>query len=443
MSRLVLLVTAGAVLACPAIGSAQEPSATSAQVHEHIAVTAPFLVPTREIIGTAWQPSATPMYGVHRPWHGWDVRLNGAVFVQVIYEPGDRHRTGGAGTHQGGSVNWVMAMARREVGGGRLGIRTMFSAEPLTIPGCGALNFLAVGEACAGDTIHDRQQPHDLFMELAADYDRTLRGAWRWQVYAGLAGDPALGPPGYLHRASAIANPLQSVTHHWLDSTHVSFGVVTVGVFDRRWKAELSAFNGREPDDNRADLDLGAFDSVAGRLSFLPSDRLALQVSGGRLHDATTNFPFPSQDPITRVTASALYHVPLGTRGIWATTVALGANHARAVVSGDLFDATTAGVLLESSLTIAGRHTVFGRGEFGGMPAHELHAHEYGTSVFTVGKLQAGYVRHLPATNGWVPGIGGTVSVSLLPPELAPRYGGSAAPGLAVFFSLQAARHQM
>jgi hypothetical protein len=63
--------------------------------------------------------------------------------------------------------------------------------------------------------------------------------------------------------------------------------------------------------------------------------------------------------------------------------------------------------------------------------------------VFIVGKVQAGYVRHLRATKGVVPGIGGTVSVSLLPPELAPRYSGRAAPGLAVFFSLQAARHQM
>ena len=48
----------------------------------------------------------------------------------------------------------------------------MFSAEPYTVPGCGSLNLLATGEVCEGDTIHDRQQPHDLFMELAVDYDR-------------------------------------------------------------------------------------------------------------------------------------------------------------------------------------------------------------------------------------------------------------------------------
>ena len=77
------------------------------------------------------------------------------------------------------------------------------------------------------------------------------------------------------------------------------------------------------------------------------------------------------------------------------------------------------------------------------MPAHHLHAHEYPTSVFTVGKLQFGYVRHLRATKGLVPGLGGTVAVSLLSPELATRYSGRAAPSFAVFFSLQAAKHEM
>ena len=238
-------------------------------------------------------------------------------------------------------------MARRTLGGGRVGVRTMFSAEPWTVPGCGSLNFLATGEVCDGDTIHDRQQPHDLFMELAVDYDRPLHGAWRWQVYAGLAGEPALGPPGYPHRVSAMANPIGPVTHHWLDSTHVAFGVVTVGVNNQRWKAELSAFNGRAPDEGRVALDLGALDSVAGRVSFLPTDRLALQVSAARLRDATTEFPVRS-DPATRFTASAVYHVPLGLRGIWATTLAYGVNHSRDIVSGAVLDATTAAALLET-----------------------------------------------------------------------------------------------
>lgn len=382
------------------------------------------------------------MFGVHRPWRGWDLRLNGAMFVQALYEPAERHRTGGNSTRQGGSRNWGMAMVRRTLGGGRLGIRTMFSAEPWTIPGCGSLSFLATGEVCEGDTTHDRQQPHDLFMELAVDYDRPLRGTWRWQIYAGLAGEPALGPPGYPHRASAMTNPTGPITHHWLDSTHVTFGLVTASVHNQRWKAEGSVFNGREPDERRHDLDLGRFNSVAARLSFLPTDRLALQVSGARLREPGTDFPFPDQDPVTRLTASAVYHRPLGS-GLWATTIAYGANHARDVIAAGILDATTSAGLVESSVTVSGGHTVFARGEIVGMPAHHLHAHEYSLSVFAVGKLQAGYVRHLKPRKGLTPGIGGTAAISLLSPELAPRYSGRTAASFGLFINLQAARHQM
>jgi hypothetical protein len=233
------------------------------------------------------------------------------------------------------------------------------------------------------------------------------------------------------------------VSHHWLDATHVTFGLVTLGVHNQRWKAEVSAFNGREPDERRTDLDLGVFDSVAGRLSFLPTDRLALQVSAGRLREATTDFPFPSQPPVSRATASAMYHVPLGPTGLWATTLAVGATHAREVVSGGILDATSMGALLESSLTVADRHTVFGRAEIGRMPAHHLHAHEYSQSLFPLGKVQAGYVRHLPTTAGLVAGIGGSVALSLLPPELAPRYFGRVAPSFALFLNLRPARHEM
>lgn len=192
-----------------------------------------------------------------------------------------------------------MLTARRSVGAGRFGIRTMFSAEPWTIRGCGSLSFLAIGEVCEGDTIHDRQQPHDLFMELAVDYDRVLHGDWRWQVYAGLAGEPALAPPGYLHRASAIANPIGPITPHWLDSTHATFGLVTGGVHNQRWKAEFSAFNGREPDESRVDVDVGVLDSYDARVTLLASDRLALQVSAGRLREARTDFLVRFEEPVT------------------------------------------------------------------------------------------------------------------------------------------------
>jgi hypothetical protein len=138
-----------------------------------------------------------------------------------------------------------------------------------------------------------------------------------------------------------------------------------------------------------------------------------------------------------------MYYHPIGTNGLWATTLAYGLNHSSEIVSGGPFEATTGGGLLESSITLSARHTFFGRGEIGGMPGHHLHAIEYSRSVFIVGKLQFGYVRHLGAAKGLTPGIGGTVALSLVPSELAPRYGGRTAPTFGVFFSLQAARHEM
>src|SRR5258705_6328145 len=138
-----------------------------------------------------------------------------------------------------------MGMAERNVARGHLGLRGMVSLEPWTIRGCGYPDLLASGEQCGGGTIHDRQHPHDLAMEFAATYDALIHGDLRWQVYGGPAAEPALGPVAYPHRVSAMPNPIAPVTHHWLDSTHVSFGVVTGGVYGKRWKAESSAFNGR------------------------------------------------------------------------------------------------------------------------------------------------------------------------------------------------------
>jgi hypothetical protein len=240
-----------------------------------------------------------------------------------------------------------------------------------------------------------------------------------------------------------LDNPQQPITHHWLDSTHITFGVVTIGAHNQRWKAEASVFNGRDPDESRVDLDLGAFDSVAARISYLPTENLSVQVSVGRLYEARSAFEQTPQNAANRATASATYHRPIGANGIWATTAAYGVNKGRELVAGALFDTTSVAVLVESNVTLADRHTVFGRIERVGMPAHHLHANEFGPSVFAVAKAQLGYVRHFKSRKGIVPGIGGSIAFSLLPPAFAPRYSGSVAPSYSVFFNVRPARHVM
>jgi hypothetical protein len=413
-----------------------------AQEHQHPAPASPAqehvhhadqgrdnLFPSREGSGTSWLPVTTPMYGGHARGGGWDFMWHGSVFLQFINESAEEHR----GAHQTGSVNWVMGMARRRVGSGRVGVRAMFSAEPWTIRDCGYPDLLATGEICDGDTIHDRQHPHDLFMELALEYERPIGRGLRWHIYGGPAGEPALGPVAFPHRPSATSNLLAPISHHWLDATHITFGVVTTGIRADRWSADASAFNGREPDENRTDVDLGALDSYAGRVTFAPSDRLVLQASAGRLNEAEQHPGFDPTD-LTRVTASAVYHRPIQPSIFWATTVAWGVNIEPVE--------TTHALLLESSVSVRERHVGFLRGEIVGKPAHDLHVHE-SNEVFTVGKLQLGYAHYLKPAKSMQLGFGGSVSASLVPNTLAPRYGGNIAPGFAVFLHVRPGPHQM
>jgi hypothetical protein len=193
--------------------------------------------------------------------------------------------------------------------------------------------------------------------------------------------------------------------------------------YTSRWKAEASAFNGREPDAARTDLNLAALDSFAGRFSLAPTAGVVLQASAGHLHEAEAGVGRQPRIDVNRATASATYHRDLGGGDLWATMVAYGVNWETDIVPGGFLQLTTHAVLLETSTTRRETHTWFGRMEVVGKPAHDLHAHEFITQVFTVGKVEAGYVRHVNLWKGLLPGVGASVSTSLLPPLLAPRYG--------------------
>ena len=379
---------------------------------------------TREGSGTSWLPDSSPMYMVHRLNGPWMLMAHTNAFLQYVNEWGDR------GAHQTGSINWLMGMADRSAGRGHLALRGMVSAEPWTIRGCGYPDLLASGELCDRATIHDRQHPHDLFMEISAEYDRPLAGRTRWQLFGGPAAEPALGPVAYPHRVSAMPNPMAPISHHWLDSTHVAFGVITGGIYGKRWKVETSAFNGREPDENRKDFDFGALDSVSGRLWFLPTSSVALQVSGGHLKDAeagaTTDEP---RHDVNRVTASATFH-RVTSRRVIASTVAWGRNSEHGIATNAL--------MLETNLTFTDRDTWFGRLEVAQKTPHDLDIAET-RDTFTVSKLQGGYTRYFTAASEWKAGVGGAVSASIVPSHLSAVYGRRVNPGIAVFLTVRPA----
>ena len=379
----------------------------------------------RDGSGTSWLPEQSPMYAFHTDKSGWQLMAHENLFVQYLHESGDR------GSGQGGSINWFMAMAQRSLGAGQLRFNGMVSLEPFTIAGCGYPDLLASGELCDGEAIHDRQHPHDLFMELSARYDAPLGRGLRWEIYGGPAAEPALGPVAFPHRLSAMPNPLAPIAHHWLDATHVSFGVVTGGVYGSKWKAEASAFNGREPDEHRTDFDFGPLDSVSGRVTWLPARAVSLQVSAGRLEEAEPGDQGGPRVDVTRVTASATVHRALGEGGLWASTAAWGRN-------AEDDDATHA-FLLETSVTLRDRDTWFGRFELAGKTAHDLAVSE-SHDVFTVAKLQGGYTRYFATRHGFAPGIGGALSLGIVPASLADVYGGRVNPGAAVFVTVRPGR---
>src|SRR5580765_3870890 len=148
-----------------------------------------------------------------------------------------------------------MAMARRTLGPGSLGLRSMISVEPATIGKVGYPLLLQTGETADGRApLIDRQHPHDFFMELAASYSHRLSEHSSLFAYVGLPGEPALGPPAFMHRFSGEDNPEAPISHHWLDSTHIAFGVVTVGYVLGGLKIEGSVFRGREPDQSRYNI---------------------------------------------------------------------------------------------------------------------------------------------------------------------------------------------
>jgi hypothetical protein len=158
-------------------------------------------------------------------------------------------------------------------------------------------------------------------MQLAAVYRMPLRRGGAVTFGAAPAGEPALGPVAFMHRASAAELPMAPLSHHTFDSTHIAFGVVTAAAERGSWTVETSVFNGREPDEHRWDLDFGALDSISGRVWFKPTRRWSFQVSTGHLVDPEALEP----GNIQRTTVSAAW-TQVGPRGPTAATAGYGVN---------------------------------------------------------------------------------------------------------------------
>ncbi|MEO7999670.1 MAG: hypothetical protein ABI852_19620 [Gemmatimonadaceae bacterium] len=387
--------------------------------------------------GTTWIPDAVklPTYSVMKG--KWDLMLHGFVFAQYNTQEGKR------GDNQFGSLNWGMFMASRDVKGGRFQARTMLSIDAATVGPRGYPLLLQSGELYNGESVHDRQHPHDFFMELGVTYERPIVRNIGIALYAAPSGEPALGPVAFMHRPSAMDLPTAPIGHHWQDATHVAFGVLSAGLFTNTMKLEGSVFNGREPDQHRWDFDRINLDSYSGRLSVNPNKNWALTAGYGFLKSPEALHP---DESVKRIVASAMYGREVGGDGQWATTVVYGANqhsedvHSALTLARDVelaLPARTHSVLLESELVLDRRKTFFGRTEYVQKSADDLvlefmNGGPYSDKVY-VKTISLGYVRELKTMRGATLGIGGMGTLNVLPPHLDKWYG-TRTPVGALFF---------
>ena len=358
---------------------------------------------SREASGTAWQPDASDHGAIHIMGRDWS--LMGHALLNLTFD----HQSGRRGDDKLFASGMVMGMARRDLGNGVLQFRAMLSPDPL-MGKRGYPLLLASGETANGtDRLIDRQHPHDLFMELSASISQNIGGKSSVFLYGGLPGEPAFGPPAFMHREAILDSPEAPISHHWLDSTHISFGVLTAGLVLDRVKLEVSRFNGREPDQRRWNIETGRLDSTAVRISWNPTETLSLQGSWGHFEDPEQLEPGIDQK---RWSASALYARELAPGWKLAGTLAWG----RKTVEGHKDEA----YVVEASVKHGG-WTAFGRGEI--TENRELLDQAEHGPAFTVGKVSLGAVRDFTVTDHLALGIGGLFAVNFVPDGLEPLYG--------------------
>jgi len=359
----------------------------------------------RDASGTSWQPDSTPMEGMSGTLGDWLTMVHG--YINGVYD----HQSGPRGGNKTFSESMLMGMAQRAFGTGTLTLRAMISLEPFMGKSGYPLLF-QTGETSNGVTpLIDRQHPHDLFMELAGTYSRPISNDASVFGYIGYPGEPALGPPTFMHRFSGMDDPAAPLSHHWLDSTHVTFGVVTAGVVDGDWKLEGSLFRGREPDQYRWDFDSFRLDSASVRLSWNPGSDWALQASYGFLKSPEQLEPNVDQH---RITMSASYNRPFDGGNV-QTTAAWGRDVNN---PGNTLDA----FLLESAMTF-GQHTAFARIE--NVQKDELYVapSPLAGRVFRVSSASIGYIYDIPVLTHLSLGFGGMATVDVVPRELESDYG--------------------
>jgi hypothetical protein len=365
--------------------------------------------------GTAYQPAAWPMPMIMNRIGGWNLMWMGQAYLIGTQQSGPR------GGDKFFSVNWGMLGAVHKLGRGSLMLRAMASLDPATLTGRRYPLLFQTGESAFGQPIIDGQHPHDLVMELSAQYAHPVGRKGMFNIYYAPVGDAALGPVAFPHRASAMELPQGTLGHHWQDSTHIANNLITAGFSWDKFRIEASGFRGEEPDENRWDIDMGPMDSWSTRVSVFPSRNWMAQASVGRLEQPEA---FHTDD-IVRATASIHHVLPRSGGTYWATSLILARNYKT------VGKYATYAVAAETVVPLARRNFITGRFEWSQRDElfeydHEL-AHEIedatGKRAFDVAAYTIGYTRDIDLFPNVQTGAGANFTVYQIASALRPFYG--------------------
>lgn len=374
--------------------------------HEAMSSSAFIGVPmSMESSGTSWQPESAPMFMSMYHAGNWMINLHGDIKTHYNHQGGPR------GEKAFSAPNWIMAGAHTKISdNAQFMIRTMLSADRLTEGGKGYSLLLQTGESWQGQPLVDRQHPHDLVGELAMGLSQKLGDDFTAYLYFGYPGEPALGPPAYLHRASAMPLPEAPLSHHWQDATHIVFGVGSLGFIYKRLKIEGSVFTGEEPDENRYNFDKPTFDSYSGRISFSPTEDITMQASGGLLKNAEEQ-----GHDVLRSTASTIYIKNYSEDIFWANSLVWGMNQEDETKDQHSF-------LLESSFFFESNR-IFMRSEFVQKPRKELGIGDDGDELEDIYAVSLGYSRRVLSIAGIDLDVGAVATTNIISSFLENYYG--------------------
>lgn len=316
--------------------------------------------------GTAWHPVNSPMYMNYTQTGKWNLMLHYGLFPAYTFQ--NPHNKAYRGSNEIFMPTWAMIMGSRTIGkNGLLSLRGMFSADPFIMGGSGYPLLYQTGETYQNIPLIDRQHPHDLFSELAIAYSHAFSDDIDGYVYFGYPGEPAVGPPAFMHRPSGLNIPDSPIGHHWQDATHITYGVATTGFRYKNFRMEGSCFTGREPGEERLWFDEARFDSWSARVNYLLGKSVALQASYGFLHSPEAHEP---ERDVNRITSSVLHNKWLNHESVLSSSLIYGLNR-----SWDRSDPEhvlpSNSFLLESALQMS-RYNIFARAELLEKSFHEL-----------------------------------------------------------------------